>query len=576
MSAKIPTFIKKSYSYFLITLALIVLVNILVITYVQTEQAIYYWDISAYWKNALHLLETFQLDFQLGVTEVINSTSTDYNYLPLVPLLPAMELLGSGRKVFTLLIVNLYVIPFAVLLAAASTSLVKLKRSIAPAFYALALFATLFLPATLVPALDGRVDAINLVIVGLVALLYAKTKFAKYRHYFFLGILLCLMIVFRRYFSFWALGFFVSYTIVTVVHAWFKNHKKINKKFWSSLRRPALGLVTTGLTIVAIMLILFRDVFMRYLGENYADLYSAYYLGGAFDQVLLFIQNFGLIIIIPALIGYALAFTVYKKTNITWVSLFLLIQSAIIYIAFTRTQSFGVQHYYMLIPFLLWGFFVGIKYLLECKRSYLKYIGILMIVILFSSLSLFSFTGPRLQVTHIQTQMLVGLSENVRPIVRTDLAELQKIDAYLNAAMLPSDYVYTVSSSHAFNDDILRNINLPKAPNYNVSGSAHIDKRDGFPNYFFDAQYIIVATPTQTHVEVDGQEVITYLTSAITAGKAENLEPQSKFYIDNGITLTVYKKTSTYSPEFIKLIQTHFKNIYPGYPNLNNITYSGL
>lgn len=561
---------------YLIVIAAIILVNLVAYTFIKTEDAIYYWDISAYWKNGIDLLAAFNESFTYGWSIVQESLTSDYNYLPLLPLLPLMELIGSSRGIFTLLILNLYIVPFALITTYALSSLFAFRsRRKKVLFYATFLPVIFLFPAVLTPVFDGRVDAIAPLIMSIILLLYVKTRFKKLRHFILLGLLICLMFILRRYYSFWALGFFLSFSIVTVITNWISNNRKINADLWRSLIKPIGGIFVAGLTIIAIMLICFRDIFTRYIGENYADVYSAYHLGGFGDQFLLFFRNFGVLLIALMLTGLVISFTKYRKSTIFGVSLFITLQTIIIYFAFTYTQTFGVHHYYMLVPIFLWSFAVLILCIIELRKTIVCYILLGGFVLLMASLSLLSFTGERKIVVRPAFQFIFGLSENIRPIVRHDTDTLHKLLTFMRTTMQPNEYVYVVSSSDTFNDDIFRNINLPKAPGVNVSGAAHVDKRDGFPNYFFDAQYVIVADPIQTHIERDGQSVVTQLAAMILAGKAKNLQEIGSFSIDNNVTLHVFKKSEPYANSFIEDLRLYFANKYPDYPRLNNIQASG-
>jgi hypothetical protein len=96
----------------------------------------------------------------------------------------------------------------------------------------------------------------------------------------------------------------------------------------------------------------------------------------------------------------------------------------------------------------------------------------------------------------------------------------------------------------------------------------HVDKRDGFPFYFFDANYIIVANPIQTHLASGGQDVIAYLANQILSKKVNNLKLINTYKLDNNVTLNLYHKESKYSDEFLKETKEYFQNKYPNYPFL--------
>lgn len=552
----------------LIAVGAVALVNLLAYSYLKTENTVYYWDISAYWKNGIDLLTAFHTSFADGMALLGKSLSSDYNYLPLLPILPVMHLLGSSRGIFVAAILNLYIVPFALITAYSLARFFEFENQTKKTlFYAITLPILLFFPAVLIPVFDGRVDGIGLVMMSLVFLLYVRTRFSRYWHYILLGVLLCLMLVFRRYYSYWALGFFLSLALLSFLDAWRRSGHSLNKGFFLILLRHLLGLLIAGLTILVILLTGFHDMFMRYIGQNYVDTYSAYRLGGFGDQLLLFVRNFGLVAILLAAAGYFVSFRAGRRSKTLPFSSFILLQSIIVYLTFTYTQSFGVHHYYMLTPLFLWGFILLVKYLLDRKYSY----GALAVPAVIAVLALMTFTGERsLQVDTLE-QSVFGLTQNARPTVRHDMDTLHDLSNYMATVMKPGEYVYIVSSSDIFNDDIFRDITLPSPPPVNVSGTAHIDKRDGFPNYFFDAQYVMVADPIQTHVEPSGQRVITELASRILKGEANNLVEIKSFVIENGVRIRIFKKEGPYSSEFIRGLHDFFRQQYPTYPKLNNI-----
>ncbi len=182
------------------------------------------------------------------------------------------------------------------------------------------------------------------------------------------------------------------------------------------------------------------------------------------------------------------------------------------------------------------------------------------------ALSIFSFTGARAKECN-NFCFIAGASETVRPTVRHDLESLKALDAYLADHLSSSDYIYVLSSSFIMNDDILHNLYLPQPPKYNMSGVKHVDKRDGFPDYFFDATYVLVADPIQTHLD-DGQEVISYLSAKILNGDAHNLNLIKTYPIDDNVTLKLYHKDSPYSSDFLADTKSYFQQKYPEHPFL--------
>jgi len=570
---RIFTAVWQNKIFYLTLVLIIILVNIFTVLYVKSEQTIYFWDISAYWKNGVSLLETFNGDFDAGLGAVADSIqNSDYNVLPIVPLVFVMKIFGASRLKFVLSILNLYIIPFALIFAYAIIKLFNNMNSRdKKMLYACSVGIATFLPATLIPVFDGRIDGVGLLIIALVFLLVVKTKLKNITSHVFLGILLSVLIIMRRYYCFWVLGFFIAYFMYSVAHALSKNKYKVNGQFFQTLLRPFTGIIVCGISIASIMLLLFRPLFMRYVSVDYSDAYSAYMLGDALNQIILLIRHYGVITLLLAATGYIAIFTKYKKTLMSKIGVFVLLQSVVIFLTFTRTQTLNAHHHYLLLPSVILPILALVGFCIEkISRKTTKVFSVTAICLLVLGLSCFSFLGERKQEVNVMTQLIFGLSENVRPVVRYDLANLRELTYYMHETMAPSDYVYILSSSELFNDDMYSNIAWPDPPLVNISGAKHIDKRDGFPSYFFDAQYVIVADPIQTHVDVDGQQVIAYLANSILRDDAKNLKEIRSYIIDHNITLRVYKKIANYDASYVSSIRDFFKEKYKDYPELYN------
>ena len=122
----------------------IALVNLLVINYINSERAFYYWDLSGYWKNSISLLDSFSQSKITGFQAIASSMNTDYNFLPLVPMLPFLFVFGTSRLSFILIILNLYVVPFAfIMLKATSLAFKSFKQPLR--FWVKPLLFTIFL-----------------------------------------------------------------------------------------------------------------------------------------------------------------------------------------------------------------------------------------------------------------------------------------------------------------------------------------------------------------------------------------------------------------------------------------------
>lgn len=85
---------------------------------------------------------------------------------------------------------------------------------------------------------------------------------------------------------------------------------------------------------------------------------------------------------------------------------------------------------------------------------------------------------------------------------------------------------------------------------------------------FLDAEYIIDASPAQTHmVRKDTQQVITYLHGQLTTegsyiNKHYDMLPE-QFTLDNNVVVSIYKKTKGYGKSDKEKLSEYYHKQYP-------------
>ncbi|MEG3147983.1 hypothetical protein U1839_25315 [Sphingomonas sp. RT2P30] len=92
-------------------------------------------------------------------------------------------------------------------------------------------------------------------------------------------------------------------------------------------------------------------------------------------------------------------------------------------------------------------------------------------------------------------------------------------------AALKPDQVYVAASSQLINSSILamgcRDMQPELCPH--IAVTQDIDRRDGFPRGMLDADYVVLATPTQYHVRPEDQRVVGVVARDIRAGRGLGL-----------------------------------------------------
>ncbi|HJP81598.1 MAG TPA: hypothetical protein VJ841_04350 [Candidatus Saccharimonadales bacterium] len=561
--AAVAAFLRRN-KWVLLSIVLVwVAVNIFVYWYVKTEKTVYYWDNSAYWTTAIALLNAFHVSFHTGWEMLQKSFETDYNALPIVPFLPLMDMFGVGRVKFILLTTNLYLLPATLLftvLALRRLGKKPVRNLLVP--FILLFAAASFFPPLLRPVLTGQIDVVGLLVIVGIVWICSKARFSSFSAAglsmaLLLGFSICLLIVLRRWYSFWVLGAAIAYG----VSFWLRDWRNIKRILWWIFYLAIAAGVTLG-----ILAKVFPYLLQAYL-LDYHDLYSAYMLGGAFGNFERFFYYFGIVSLLVAVVGMVAAFMKKSIRMGSSVALFVVLQGVISYILFTRTQSFSAHHYYLLLPFFLVGMTFILLAIDMVQKKKIRFILYGALTLLAAGMTLSAFVLPTNMLASVRGAFFGEVSP---PVVRNDLQEIRELAAFLKAERQPGDMTYVIASSDTFNDSLFRDVTLPEEYVEDVLASAHVDKRDGFPNQFFGATYVIVADPVQTHLPT-GQAVVTVLANDILQGRVTNLIELKDFKIDNGVTLRVYRKTAPYDAKYIDSLKTYFKEHYTDYKNLTDI-----
>lgn len=570
------TFQNERFFRLIVVFFLVAIVNAGVIWYVLTQKTVFYWDESGYWTSAIELTRLFRNEFADGVSAIIASLSTDYNYLPIVPIVPIMMLFGNSRVVFIVSILNLYLVPASIGATYLFDKFFMKGVCRRRLFFVTALAATLSLPPVLFPVLSGQVDAVGLPVIVVILWTITRVSMKKTASLplIVLGVMLCFLVVLRRWYSFWAIAAVLSYIITFSVKICIdarNNAGQARRIIWGALKQLIINISIVGVIAAATLYLLFPYLFNAYL-VNYSDLYSAY-RGGRLEQVWEFVNHIGFVLLAMAVIGYILVLKMKCSSPLRYTAAFFIVQAVIIYILFTSTQNFSIHHYYLIVPFLVFGVFLLLRRTADSSMSDAAVVMIIILTIVVW-LPIYSFGKPvhwRPSSNDLKKEWPLFGRKN-GPVVRTDLSELSRLATFVEKKKQPGDTIYVVASSDTFNDSLFRDILLPDHFIGGVINSSHVDKRDGFNNDFFRAKYVIVADPVQTHLH-SGQLVITNLAQQIIQGCGrDNLSRVGTFYLDRGVRLTLYERIGKYDQCFVDELRATIKREYgEGYPHLINI-----
>lgn len=548
---------------FLLVLILFLGINLFVISYLAQEKYIHFWDTSNYWIMYQDFGNLLKHDAFQAIRNLITSIRhDDYNPLPILPLMPFRFLLGDARLPYILAIVNLYAFPTILLfffLFRTAFSSTSGKQSILPYVFPLTLA---LLPQFWVPVLRGFPDVIGVLIITVVMLFYFSRPIEEqiFIHLFLVSFLLVLMILMRRWYAFWVVSFFMALLFDGFVFN-FPVYRFEIKKY-----RPALrNILLVGMISAFLLFLIAAPVAERMVLTDYTDIYSAY---RNYDSLIVPIKRiydyFGFVPIL--LFSCGLFFSILDRRTRRY-SLFLFLQLIFIVLLFSRTQNFGSQHYYLLIPTIVVFMTLIARRILHARPMLYQILFLAGFVFLYSIN--FSYTLIPKAYAHFERFASPLLGVRHFPLVRRDIGVLNDLLISLNHLISSkNDLVYVLSSSVILNDDLLR-----KASRMNhmtiqkhILPVCHVDKRDGFPYNFFEAKYVIVGEPIQYHLNPNDQRVIGILGGQILhqkkIGSSFKRLPY-EFNLDNNVRVSIYEKKSPVRGSDIEDLSKLFISDYP-------------
>ena len=552
-------FLKRSFPFLLLFLG----INLFVISYLNQEHYIHFWDTSGYWIMYQDFGDLLKLDpYQAMRKFIISIRYDEHNLLPILPLMPFHVLFGDGRLPYVLAIVNLYASPSILLfflLFKIFYSSSPGRQSLLPYLFSLTL---LFLPQFWAPVLRGFPDVIGVLIITIILLFHFRSPLEKQTYINLLPVsfLLVLVVLMRRWYAYWVVSFFITLLFDGLIFR-FPSYRFEIKKYMPALRNSLLIGIISGFLFFLIA----GPVAKRMILTDYADIHSAY---RDYDSLIVPLKRiydyFGFIPICLFLFG---AFLSILNQETRRRSLFLFLQLIFIFLLFSRTQNFGPQHFYLLIPTIaVFMSLVAVRILHPRPRLYQIVFLVSLVFIYFVNFSCILI--PR---AYAYLERLSPPFSKVRyfPLVRGDIGALHDLLATLNRLIRSkNDLIYVLSSSYTLTEDIL--INASRMNHMTVHNHIlpvhHVDKRDGFPRQFFEARYVVLGEPIQYHLNPNDQRVIGILGDQILQRKgigASYVKLPYEFTLDNHVKVSIYEKKFPFRKTDIEDLMKRFISYYP-------------
>jgi hypothetical protein len=440
--------------------------------------------------------------------------------------------------------------------------------------FVLATTSILFLHMLWAAVLRGYPDVGGIVLIGSILLLHFGKPLAEQGlgSLVATGVLLCLLVLFRRWYAYWVVAFFPALAVAHTLDPY--QRRSIA---WRQYLTASRNLIIIGLTCAVTLFALATPFALRAIQTDYSDIYSAYRFSGSLLDAAGFLPRvFGWVEIVVSL-GGLVWLAVRKETRVA--GSFLLVQFSVVFLVFVRTQDFGVQHYYLLIPSIAVGaaaVIVGLWQRIPSDLWRAASVGLVLTALLLSSATAFV---PR----------AAGIADpfgslfpqwRFHPLVRNDIDVLENLLARVNELELkqPGD-LYVLASSEVLNSNALQNVcKLHPDPQFfcnSILSTNDVDKRDGFPHQFLQARYLIVACPTQYHLRPQDQRVIGVLAREVMEGHGIGASFQrlpGEFKLEKGVTAWIYAKVRPFEKPDLAALEAEFIGYYPDKQHLFSLS----
>lgn len=547
--------------------------------YVSQERFIYFWDYVGYHNFYISLGPRFEANSFRALHFVFNTVrESDYNSLPTLFEMPFRLAFGPGRIAFLLSIVVTFVFPSILLFPYVVRRLTG-RGATENTFdeIGLTLLSVLLialLPLLWAPLLLGSVDVGGLLLIFIVLMLYFRADLVDQSFAILasIALLLCLLVLYRRWYAYWVVGFFGALAISEGL-----------KCAWNKDRRTHCALIARNVLILgAISFLSFfliaTPIARKMLSTDYRDIYSAYRsphpllhnLGALYD-------HFGLITLALAGLGVVLSGTNEKRRPVVY---FLSIQFAITFAIFTRTQDFvissqglyfGTQHFYWALATLVLFTAFALQDLFLLLKSRSEKIALLLLI---AAVSLANFSGTFLPRAGAFLEFADFALPKVRhyPIVRNDLDQVQALlDTLRDIDKDSESTIYILASSFSLNSSIAHEACFRLEPTHRelahkIAPTNDVDKRDGFPIQFLKSRYVVLTIPFAYHLPPQDQKVIGVLAELLVKGEGIGKSYDKlnyEFRLEDGATAFIYKRVRPLDPDAIKTLSDEFVEFYP-------------
>lgn len=552
--------------------ASVAILSALCYSFVASENQAYTWDSRFYWVVWNEYTGLLHDSFSQWLGNIKSSVySTDYNSLPIIALIPFNYLPIGNREAYILGVYILYLLPFAYIAMRLFAVAAGVDKKYQPYVF---VFLASFIPF-ITPTLRGYPDIIGMIPLSLCCLILFKVNILNYRGYRFVllaiavGVLLWLPFAFRRWYAYSVVSLFITLPFLNTFL--FGGKARFSKE--RIFKYFAFFTISAVVVIFAVCLFQF-ELAKRILTTNYSDIYSAY--KATEEATLLITLNYAGLYLLP-LIFLGVAYIFFgSSSRLKVLCAFALANFIITYIIFTRTQTPGMQHGMPLCFWLAILVLSALKLFFDKLKKGLATTLTIAFALLTAAVFISTYSKPFGKPEWV-SRYLPGKEY---PLRLENFDHYHELIAFMSARVGADDKVAVFASSGSLNNDLFAAIS-PASFVSHIANVSQVDLRDKLTIEAFSSRYAIVTDPTQTHLDIHGQQVISLPNNLILEGKgigAAYKRVSQPFILSGGVQAYVYEKTRPYTIDEYRSMIDEFARSYPSWKAEyeNNLTESYL
>lgn len=508
------------------------------------RQTVYSDDAINYFAKQTLLFGSFGQSGFYGIHVLLESLLTA-DYKMFMNLFISVPYLFTGRSINAFMVcyaITCFVPMWFALLMGAKYLAQQLPACHTALYYPLCMAVMVLWPMFLWPATHGMPDAFGLTFVAVIALLCADYRFETLPWPRLLAIFAATfaLILTRRWYMFWILGFYAVYVLAVLVGA------VRRKTLGSTLKHMLLFGVPSAVIIVGALLPTFKTI----LTTDYADIYGAYYGGGFGNNCLGQLRTQGLIWLVLCAAG--LVWLLYCRSTRAQ-AIVAAAASLGAMVLFTRTQSLGDHQSLILAPFyLLMLFGLCAKLTQQKAKPWLRNAaaGVLAVFLVVNF-------GNALRLPGKNVQTLALSSESLDLTRRTDLAQMRAVTDFVLEHCTEDQTVYINMNSNGYSGTTFA-YSDPAHPQLQtmILWESSVPSTHGFPTGIWTSEYVMVTD------RVDEGGIVGPINAALRTQSpaAVHYEYVTEFPLD-GITLYCYRRTARPDAEEAD----YFKQVFAEY-----------